>query len=179
MRLAARGRCSIALRGGCACGAESALAQVELQLRHVLPLTMLRGQGVSTQQALSSALMMDATNVARLLNKLESRELVERRRSLQDQRRHLVKITEQDLELLERGPKAHSPQPRSRCSPHSTKHSGRPSTTCSIRPRMARPSASWRGWPRRHIADPFAPLAIHNLGVRAQPGCTRSPVSLL
>jgi DNA-binding MarR family transcriptional regulator len=72
---------------------ESVLAQLELRPRHIVALTVLRDQGGSTQQALSSTLMMDATNVVGLLNDLEARQLIERRRSPQDRRRHLVELT--------------------------------------------------------------------------------------
>jgi DNA-binding MarR family transcriptional regulator len=80
---------------------ESVLAQLELRPRHMVALTVLRDQGGSTQQALSSTLMMDATNVVGLLNDLEARGLIERRRSPQDRRRHLVELTAVGHELLE------------------------------------------------------------------------------
>src|SRR5258708_36405880 len=81
---------------------ESVLAHLELRPRHIVALTVLRDQGGSTQQALSSTLMMDATNVVGLLNDLEARQLIERRRSPQDRRRHLVEMTTAGLELLEK-----------------------------------------------------------------------------
>lgn len=52
------------------------------------------------QQALSSTLMMDGTNVVGLLNDLEAEQLIERRRSPQDRRRHVVELTAEGLELL-------------------------------------------------------------------------------
>jgi DNA-binding MarR family transcriptional regulator len=79
---------------------ESVLAQLGLRPRHLVALTVLRDQGGSTQQALSSTLMMDGTNVVGLLNDLEAEQLIERRRSPQDRRRHLVEITAEGLELL-------------------------------------------------------------------------------
>jgi DNA-binding MarR family transcriptional regulator len=54
----------------------------------------------STQQALSSTLMMDGTNIVGLLNDLEAEQLIERRRSPQDRRRHVVEITTSGLERL-------------------------------------------------------------------------------
>ena len=79
---------------------ESVFTQLGLRPRHLVALTVLRDQGGSTQQALSSTLMMDATNVVGLLNELETRGLIERRRSSQDRRRHLVELTAAGLELL-------------------------------------------------------------------------------
>src|SRR5258708_7456008 len=80
---------------------ESVLTQLELRPRHMVALTVLRDQGGSSQQALSSTLMMDGTNVVGLLNDLESRQLIERRRSSQDRRRHIVDLTAAGLELLD------------------------------------------------------------------------------
>src|SRR5258707_240498 len=53
-----------------------------------------------SQQALTSMLEMDATNVVGLLNELEAENLVERRRSPQDRRRHVVEITDVGVKQL-------------------------------------------------------------------------------
>jgi DNA-binding MarR family transcriptional regulator len=74
--------------------AETALAPLGLRPRHLVALTVLRDHGSSTQQALAGALQMDRTNLVGLLNELESAELVARRRSTQDRRRHIVELTE-------------------------------------------------------------------------------------
>jgi DNA-binding MarR family transcriptional regulator len=79
---------------------ESVLAQLGLRPRHLVALTVLRDRGGSTQQALASTLMMDGTNVVGLLNELEAEQLIERRRSPQDRRRHVVELTAAGLELL-------------------------------------------------------------------------------
>src|SRR2546423_7266630 len=79
---------------------ESALAPLGLRPRHVLALTMLRDHGECSQQALTSILEMDATNVVGLLNELEAENLVERRRSPQDRRRHVVELTDTGIEQL-------------------------------------------------------------------------------
>ena len=79
---------------------ESALAPFGLRPRHVLALTMLREHGGCSQQALTSMLEMDATNVVGLLNELEAENLVERRRSPQDRRRHVVELTDAGIEQL-------------------------------------------------------------------------------
>ncbi len=81
---------------------ESVLTQLGLRPRHLVALTVLRDRGGSTQQALSSTLMMDGTNVVGLLNELETEQLIERRRSPADRRRHVVEITANGLELLDR-----------------------------------------------------------------------------
>jgi DNA-binding MarR family transcriptional regulator len=80
--------------------AESVLAPLGLRQRHLVALTVLRYRGGSTQQALSSTLMMDGTNIVGLLNELESEQLIERRRSPQDRRRHVVELTAKGLERL-------------------------------------------------------------------------------
>jgi len=73
--------------------AESALAPLGLRPRHLVALTMLRDGGGSTQQALSAKLQIDSTNLVGLLNELEADKLIERRRSSEDRRRHIVELT--------------------------------------------------------------------------------------
>jgi MarR family transcriptional regulator, lower aerobic nicotinate degradation pathway regulator len=73
--------------------AESALAPLGLRPRHLVALTVLRDRGGSTQQALSTTLQIDRTNLVGLLNKLEADKLIERRRSIEDRRRHIVELT--------------------------------------------------------------------------------------
>jgi len=72
---------------------ESVLAPLGLRPRHLIALTVLRDQESSTQQALSRTLEMDGTNVVGLLNDLEADDLVVRRRSPEDRRRHIVELT--------------------------------------------------------------------------------------
>src|SRR5258706_7571485 len=79
---------------------ESVLTPLGLRPRHVLTLTMLRDHGGCSQQSLTSMLEMDATNVVGLLNELEAENLVERRRSPQDRRRHVVELTDVGVKLL-------------------------------------------------------------------------------
>ncbi|MGN9774510.1 MarR family winged helix-turn-helix transcriptional regulator [Micromonospora sp. H33] len=73
--------------------AESALSPLGLRPRHLVALTVLREGGGTSQQALAGTLEMDGTNVVGLLNELESAGLVERRRSPEDRRRHVVELT--------------------------------------------------------------------------------------
>lgn len=74
--------------------AEAVLTPLGLRPRHLVALTVLRDRGGSSQQALAATLEMDGTNIVGLLNELEADELVERRRSPADRRRHLVELTE-------------------------------------------------------------------------------------
>jgi MarR family transcriptional regulator, lower aerobic nicotinate degradation pathway regulator len=72
---------------------ESALTPLGLRPRHLVALTMLRDRGGSTQQALATTLRIDRTNLVGLLNELEADKLIERRRSSEDRRRHVVELT--------------------------------------------------------------------------------------
>ena len=74
--------------------AEAVLAPLGLRPRHLVALTVLRHLGGSTQQALATTLAMDGTNIVGLLNDLEAKNLIERRRSPEDRRRHMVELTE-------------------------------------------------------------------------------------
>lgn len=80
--------------------AESAIAPLGLRPRHLVALTMLRDGGPSTQQALSTRLQIDSTNLVGLLNELEVDNLIERRRSTEDRRRHIVEVTAAGANLL-------------------------------------------------------------------------------
>lgn len=73
--------------------AETVLAPLGLRPRHLVALTVLRATPGTTQQALAGTLMMDGTNVVGLLNELEADRLIERRRSPEDRRRHIVELT--------------------------------------------------------------------------------------
>ncbi|MEV6445046.1 MarR family winged helix-turn-helix transcriptional regulator [Amycolatopsis sp. NPDC051716] len=81
---------------------ESVLAPLGLRPRHLIALTVLRDQGGSAQQDLAKILEMDSTNVVSLLNELETENLIERRRSPADRRRHLVELTDVGAKLLAR-----------------------------------------------------------------------------
>lgn len=74
--------------------AEAVLAPLGLRPRHLVALTVLRDRGGSTQQALAATLAMDGTNIVGLLNELEAEQLIERRRSPEDRRRHMVELTD-------------------------------------------------------------------------------------
>jgi DNA-binding MarR family transcriptional regulator len=74
--------------------AESELAVFNLRPRHVLALMVLREMGEPSQASLAETLRIDPVNVVGLLNDLESAQLVERHRSPQDRRRHVVLLTD-------------------------------------------------------------------------------------
>src|ERR1700731_5249927 len=80
--------------------AESVLAPLGLRPRHLVALTVLRSRDGITQQALSTTLEMDGTNIVVLLNELEAEGLVELRRSPEDRRRHVVGLTQAGAKRL-------------------------------------------------------------------------------
>src|SRR6202049_1721931 len=80
--------------------AESALAPLGLRSRHLVALTVLREGGGSTHQPLSPTLPIDRPNPVGLLKELEADKMIERRRSSEDRRRHIVEITPAGANLL-------------------------------------------------------------------------------
>lgn len=79
---------------------EAVLAPLGLRPRHLVALTVLRAGGDCTQQSLAATLEMDGTNIVGLLNELEAENLIERRRSPEDRRRHVVELTEAGAKQL-------------------------------------------------------------------------------
>jgi DNA-binding MarR family transcriptional regulator len=80
--------------------AASALSPLGLRPRHLVALTVLRDHTGATQQGLAIALHIDRTNLVGLLNDLESRGLIARRRAEEDRRRHIVELTDDGAEAL-------------------------------------------------------------------------------
>jgi DNA-binding MarR family transcriptional regulator len=64
-----------------------------LRPRHLIALRLLSDHGPMTQHAVSSALSLDPSNVVGLLNELEERGLITRRRDPADRRRHIVELS--------------------------------------------------------------------------------------
>jgi DNA-binding MarR family transcriptional regulator len=77
----------------------AALAPLELKPPQVGALHQLGG-GSMSQQALGDALDLDASNLVAVLNDLEDKGLITRRRDPEDRRRHIVEITETGVERL-------------------------------------------------------------------------------
>jgi DNA-binding MarR family transcriptional regulator len=69
---------------------EIARAPGGLRPRHLIVLKLLSERGPASQQALADALSLDPSNVVGLLNELEERGMITRRRDPVDRRRHIV-----------------------------------------------------------------------------------------
>ena len=80
--------------------AEGALGPTGLRPRHLVALTLLSNHGAASQQGLAEALRLDPSNVVGLLNELEERGLVTRRRDPDDRRRHIVELSARGAESL-------------------------------------------------------------------------------
>src|SRR6202011_5499208 len=82
--------------------AETSMSPGGLRPRHLIALKLLSEQGPASQQGLADALSLDPSNVVGLLNELEERGLVARRRDRADRRRHIVELSplgEEELTL--------------------------------------------------------------------------------
>ncbi|MCW2651015.1 MAG: hypothetical protein JWR32_1991 [Mycobacterium sp.] len=64
-----------------------------LRPRHLIALKLLSEQRSASQQGLTDALQLDPSNVVALLNELEERGLITRRRDPTDRRRHIVELS--------------------------------------------------------------------------------------
>jgi DNA-binding MarR family transcriptional regulator len=73
--------------------AEASMAPGGLRTRHLIALKLLCDQGSANQQDLANALSLDPSNVVGLLNELEERGLITRRRDRADRRRHIVELS--------------------------------------------------------------------------------------
>src|SRR5256714_10574213 len=72
---------------------ETTLAPGGLRPRHLIALKLLSERGPASQQALAHTLSLDPSNVVGLLNELEERMLITRRRDAADRRRHIVELS--------------------------------------------------------------------------------------
>jgi len=73
--------------------AAGASAPGGLRPRHLHALGILSEQGALSQQSLGEVLSLDPSNVVGLLNELEERGLITRRRDPSDRRRHIVELS--------------------------------------------------------------------------------------
>src|SRR5260221_788181 len=72
---------------------EASMLPGGIRTRHLIALKLLCDQGPANQQDLADALSLDPSNVVGLLNELEERELITRRRDRTDRRRHIVELS--------------------------------------------------------------------------------------
>ncbi|HXN00681.1 MAG TPA: MarR family transcriptional regulator [Candidatus Dormibacteraeota bacterium] len=79
---------------------ETALEPGGLRPRHLIALKLLSERGPASQQALADSLSLDPSNVVGLLNELEERRLITRRRDSADRRRHIVELSPRGEEEL-------------------------------------------------------------------------------
>ena len=84
----------------CRRAAGTVMADGSLRPRHVIALTLLSERGPMTQHAVGAALSLDPSNVVGLLNELEERGLITRRRDPADRRRHIVEVSASGAEEL-------------------------------------------------------------------------------
>src|SRR5450755_3901157 len=73
--------------------AELSMSPGGLRPRHLIALRLLSEQRPVSQQGLADALSLDPSNVVGLLNELEERGLITRRRDPADRRRHIVELS--------------------------------------------------------------------------------------
>jgi len=79
---------------------EQAIAPTGLRPTELLTLQHLRDRGPSAQQALAELIGIDATNLVAVLNSLEDRGLIERRRDRADRRRAIIALSPHGEQLL-------------------------------------------------------------------------------
>jgi DNA-binding MarR family transcriptional regulator len=79
---------------------DAALGPSELRQRQLVALSYLRDHGPARQQALAQSLCMDASSLVCLLNDLEDRDLIARRRDREDRRRGILDLTDHGREAL-------------------------------------------------------------------------------
>jgi DNA-binding MarR family transcriptional regulator len=82
---------------------DGAMSPGGLRPRHLIALRLLDEQGPQGQHGLADALSLDPSNVVGLLNELEERELIVRRRDRADRRRHIVELSPRGKEELAAG----------------------------------------------------------------------------
>jgi DNA-binding MarR family transcriptional regulator len=80
--------------------ADNSMGPAGLRPRHLIALNLLSENGPASQQGLAEALSLDPSNVVGLLNELEEREMITRRRDRDDRRRHIVELAPQGREQL-------------------------------------------------------------------------------
>lgn len=80
--------------------ADRELCTRDLRTAHLVLLTLLRDHGETSQASLVDVLRLDPSNLVGLLNDLERRDLIVRRRDPDDRRRHIVALAPTGAEEL-------------------------------------------------------------------------------
>src|SRR3984885_14280559 len=75
------------------CASEASVSAGCLRPRHMIALKLLAERGPMSQHAVGLALSLDPSNVVGLLNVLEERQLITRRRDPADRRCHIVELS--------------------------------------------------------------------------------------
>jgi DNA-binding MarR family transcriptional regulator len=84
-------------------------AVMGIDMRQLIALSYLQDRDGAPQQELADVLCLDANNVVLLLNELEEKGYVRRRRDPLDRRRHRVEITDTGRKALDRAERAQRP----------------------------------------------------------------------
>jgi DNA-binding MarR family transcriptional regulator len=82
---------------------DAALAPLDLTARQLAVLSVIAADGALSQAALGERLGVDRTTIVAMLDELESRGLVERRRDARDRRRNALALTRSGRARVARG----------------------------------------------------------------------------
>jgi DNA-binding MarR family transcriptional regulator len=162
--------------------ADAAMADGSLRPRHVIALTLLRERGPMTQHAVGAALSLDPSNVVGLLNELEERGLITRRRDPADRRRHIVEVSATGADELTRtyaqlGLVEDELFKTLTCEQRSTLHELLASAVAGLSPSHEAPGSACLG----PESDPDVPtpaqIAVDRVSLAPDPGCLGSDSS--
>ena len=154
--------------------ADAAMADGSLRPRHVIALTLLGERGPMTQHAVGAALSLDPSNVVGLLNELEERGLITRRRDPADRRRHIVEVSVTGADELARsyaqlGLVEDELFKTLTCEQRSTLHGLLASAVAGLSPSPQGAGSGCLG-PEPDCAGP-APIAVDRACLEPDPGC--------
>ena len=156
--------------------ADAAMADGSLRPRHVIALRLLSERGSMTQHGVGAALSLDPSNVVGLLNELEERGLVTRRRDPADRRRHIVEVSATGADELTRtyaqlGLVEDELFKTLTCEQRSTLHELLASAVAGLCPPHQSPESRCQG-PGSDCDEPAAArIAADRAGLALQPGC--------
>jgi DNA-binding MarR family transcriptional regulator len=156
--------------------ADAAMADGSLRPRHVIALTLLSERGSMTQHAVGAALSLDPSNVVGLLNELEERGLITRRRDPADRRRHIVEVSATGADELTQtyaqlGLVEDELFKTLTCEQRSTLHELLASAVAGLSPSHQSPESSCQG-PGSDCDEPAAArIAADRASLALDPGC--------